>query len=191
MDIKYETEAVAGLTDDPDILLVQEFVSGSEAAFDRIYQRNSEYVYNVCLSMLGNPDDARDALQDIFVSLYKNLQKFRGKSKVTTWIYRVTVNKCKDVLRSRPKWISGDSLDWLADERISTEDRALEQRVRGTILGLKPEYRAALTLFYFQQLSCDEIAEVMNVSVNSVRVLLHRARKVFRARYGDGDSDEM
>ena len=174
---------------EPDIKLAQEFSSGRMDAFDRLYERYSSHVYNTCLGILGNPDDAKDAMQDTFVQLYRSLPKFRGRSKFSTWLYRITVNKCRDRLRSRPKWETADSLEWLANDDEPV-DVLTEEQVRRAMLKLKPDYRTVLVLYYFQQLACDEIAETLNCSVDSIRVRLHRARKAFRQMYG-GDENEM
>ena len=178
------------ISSEPDITLIQEFSSGRTDAFDRLYERYSSQVYNVCLSILGNPDDARDAMQDTFVQIYRSLPKFRGRSKFTTWLYRIIVNKCRDKLRSQPKWEAADSLEWIANDDEPANDVLLEEQVRRAMLKLKSDYRTVLVLYYFQQLTCDEIAETLNCSVDLVRVRLHRARKVFRQIYG-GDENEV
>jgi RNA polymerase sigma-70 factor (ECF subfamily) len=174
---------------DPDLVLVGEFASGQADAFDRLFERYSSYVYNTCLSIIGDPDDARDAMQDTFVQLYRSLPKFRGQSKFSTWLYRITVNKCRDRLRARPRWESTDSLEWVAEPDGEESDGLLEEQVRQTMMKLKADYRTVLALYYFQQLSYDEIAECLGCSLDLVRIRLHRARKAFRLAYGDGGGE--
>ncbi len=171
---------------DPDLALVREFTSGQTDAFDRLYQRHSTVVYNTCLGILGNPDDARDAMQETFVQLWKSLAGFRERSKFSTWLYRISVNKCMDLLRGKPRWENPESLEWCSDGGESRSDGLLEQQVRQTVLRLKPEYRAVMVLYYFQQLSYDEIAESLGCSFDQVRIRLHRARKAFRTLYTQG-----
>jgi len=172
---------------DPDLELVRRFKSGVEGAFDGLYQRHSTYIYNTCLGILGDPDDARDALQDTFVQAYRSLPKFRGDSKFTTWLYRIAVSKCMDLARRRPKWESAEALDWIGDGEDRQDDGMLEERVRDAILRLRPEFRAVLVLCHFRELSYAEIAASLGWSVDKVRVWLHRARKAFRATYAEGD----
>src|SRR5688572_5237079 len=88
---------------DSDLNLIYAFRAGSEAAFDRLFQKHQEYVYNICLGVLGNPDDARDCAQDTFLRVYRKVGEFRGQSAFSTWLYRVTVNVCVGHLRKRPK----------------------------------------------------------------------------------------
>jgi len=171
---------------DPDLVLVREFMSGRAVAFDRLYERHSAYVYNTCLGILGNPEDARDATQDTFVQLYRSLPKFRGQSRLSTWLYRIAVNKCMDALRSRPKWESADSLELVRNADRPAAEHLQEEHVRQTILKLRSDFRAVLVLYYFQQLSYAEIAESLGYSMDQVRIRLHRARKAFRQAYDDG-----
>lgn len=163
-----------------------------ENTFDRLYERYSSYVYNTCMGILGNRDDARDAMQDTFVQLYRHLPTFRGDCTHATWLYRVAVNKCMDILRRRRRFESSESMEEYAAEDEPESDGILEQRVRQTILKLKPDHRAVLVLYHFQQLSYNEIAESLGCSLDQVRIRLHRARKAFRSLYDDGgDEDEV
>lgn len=176
---------------DSDMSLVAEFVSGRAAAFDRLYERHSAQVYNTCLGILGNPEDARDAMQDTFVQLYRSLPGFKGKSRFSTWVYRIAVNKCMDLIRGRPRWESSDSLEWVGDAERPVGNLLLEESVRRALLELKPDYRMVLVLCYFRQLSYAEIAECVGCSIEQVRVRLHRARKAFRKVYDEGDRNEV
>lgn len=165
--------------------LVCSFVSGDRSAFDEIYRRYEEYVYNTCLGILGDPDDARDAMQETFVSVYQSLSKFRYDSKLSTWVYRAAVNKCLDLMRSRKSRGRNQSIEWLEDLGAPERDLLGEQSVRATLMKLKADYRILLVLHYFQGLSYEEISQAMNCSVNNVRINLHRARKAFRELYDD------
>ncbi len=175
---------------DPDITLVEDFSAGDATAFDRLYHRYSGFVYNTCLGILGNPDDARDALQETFLQVYRALSGFRGRSTLRTWIYRIAVNRCLDMLRGKPTCQPAESLDWLRDAPEQTHDSAVEQRVRETILRLRPEHRAVLVLFHFQELSYSEIADALGCSLDVVRTRLHRARRAFRELYDKGGEDD-
>lgn len=187
MEFRDGLEVDSGATD-PDLVLVREFTSGQADAFDRLYRRHSTFIYNTCLGILGDPDDARDAMQETFVQLFRSLPKFRGRSQFSTWLYRIAVNKCMDLLRGRPNWESADSVEWVSDGGPKS-DGLFEQQVRQTVLKLKPEYRAVMVLYYFQQLSYDEIAESLGCSFDQVRIRLHRARKAFRTFYTQGGGD--
>lgn len=171
--------------EEPDAALAAECVSGDTTAFDLLYERYSGYVYNTCLGMLGDPDDARDAMQETFVQVYRSLSGFRGQSAFCTWVYRIAINKCLDMVRRKPRHRT-EPLDWFREAAAPTRDHTIEQKVRQTILRLKPDQRAVLVLFHFQQLSYTEIAEALGCSLDLVRTRLHRARKAFREIYEDG-----
>ena len=164
-------------------------VSSETSAFDQLYRQHCTYVYNTCFGILGNREDARDAMQDTFVRLHHHLPKLRGECSITTWLYRVAVNRCTDMLRRRRRYVPTDSLEQLEGPGPSWDDRLTEQQVRQTILKLKPEHRAVIVLFHFQQLGYAEIAEVLRCSIDQVRARLHRARKAFRVLYEDGGGD--
>jgi RNA polymerase sigma-70 factor, ECF subfamily len=176
---------------DSEIIILEESVSREEASFDHLYEDHSSYVYNTCLGILGNPDDARDAMQETFVQVFRSLDKFRGKSAIRTWIHRIAINKCMDMLRARPKHESAESIDSFADIAPPSGDQEVEMQVRETILRMRPDQRVVLTLFYFQELSYQEIAEVLGSRVSQVRMCLHRARKAFRMLYDGGDEVEV
>lgn len=158
---------------------------------DRLYAEHATYVFNVCHGILGNPDDARDATQETFIKLMQALPRFRGQGSVAGWIYRIAVNTCLDLLRKRRSGETPEALDWMPAPERSEQDCALEERVRATILRLKPAYRVVLVLFYFQEMSCDEIARCLRCTTMHIRVRLHRARKAFHQQYGAGGDDHV
>lgn len=173
---------------DPDLSLVQEFNAGRISAFDLLYERHSKYVYNICLGMMGNPEDARDAMQETFVQVYRSLPKFLGQSKFATWMHRIAVNKCLDALRSRPKCETTEDLDLMESAPAPGGDPFAEEHVRKTVQRLSADYRALIVLHYFQQLSYQEIAETLDLSADQVRARLHRARKAFRLLYEESET---
>ena len=94
-----QDKPVSSYTVMDDFELVRLSQSGNQVAYAEIYRRYSVYIYNLALKLLGNPDRAQDALQDIFVKLFQNINSFQYQSQFKTWLYRVAVNHCRDVLR--------------------------------------------------------------------------------------------
>src|ERR1035437_323384 len=125
---------------DDDAALVREFSSGNSAAFDALYNRHAPFVYNTCLGVMGNPEDARDAMQETFVSAYKGIRGFRNQSKFSTWLYRIAINRCLDYLR-RNGHGSDVSVEWIENTEGPHRDAAQERAVREAILRLRPEHR--------------------------------------------------
>lgn len=145
-------------------------------------------VYNVCLRMLGNPEDAEDAAQDVFIKIHSAIGTFRGDAKLSSWIYRITVNVCLNQER-RKKWARWVSLDFLftpeGEEMAGNEDSAdqsleVEERIRAVrkaIQSLPRSQRTAVILQRYENLSYQEIAYIMDKSLSAVEALLHRAKQ--------------
>ena len=186
-----ETGRVGTGSCDSDLALVRSFLAGNPEAFDRLFLRYQEYVYNVCLGILGNADDARDCAQETFVRVHRKAHEFRGQAAVSTWLYRIAVNVCVALLRKRPRGRASS----LEEEHVrelaapeaapehGLEQEAEERSVREILGELPPDYRLALVLRYFQNLSYEEMSQALGWSLPQVKVKLHRARRAFAARY--------
>ncbi len=175
---------------DDDAALVREFTAGDSAAFDALYHKHAPFVFNTCMGLIGNREDARDAMQDTFVSAYKGIRGFRNQSRFSTWLYRIAVNRCYDSMRKNSHSL-GDSVEWLENTSPNHADWVQEREVREAVLKLKPHYRVALVLHYFQGLSCKEMAEATGWTAGKAAKLLVRARKSFKTVYdGEGTEDE-
>lgn len=176
---------------DSDLNLIRAFRAGSEDAFDRLFVKYQEYVYNVCLGILANPDDARDCAQDTFLRVYHKVAEFRAEAAFSTWLYRVTVNVCVGHLRKRPRTAAAS----LEDEHVreiaddgpevwSGMTREVDERlVREIVAELPEDYRLVLVLRYFQDLSYDEMVQILGYTLGQVKVKLHRARRAFARRW--------
>lgn len=163
--------------------LVRRAIGGDSSAFAELMERHERRVYNLCLRMTGNPDDAADATQDAFLTTYRKLSSFRGQAKFTTWLHRVAVNACYDLLRKRsraPQLAGSEQQAAVAERTDSTPDHADE--VAGTLdvaraLATVPEeFRAALVLHDVQDVPVQEVAEILGVAVGTVKSRLHRGR---------------
>ena len=173
------------LADAPDPVLVAAFKAGHEAAFDIIVTRHQRHVYQICYRFAGNPEDAADLAQDVFVRAYRGLRKFKGDSALGTWLYRVAVNtSLNKVAVKRPAM---EPLD--AAPRIETRgehpDAALMRRedavrVRDAIRRLPPRQRATLVLRMYRELPHEEIAAILGSSVGAVKANFFHALENLR-----------
>lgn len=164
--------------------LVSNYLAGDERAFSVLVERHQTRVFNVALRVLGNPEDAHDATQDAFLSMLRKLSQFRGESAFTTWLHRVTVNSCYDILRKRRRQpllrLASDEDDHVpeigppvADHADATVDSIDVSRA----LQLIPEeYRVTLVLAEIQDLPYEEIARVLDVPIGTVKSRVHRGR---------------
>ncbi len=174
-------------TTDADRQAIERFLAGDKGAFEELYHRYQPYVYNIVNGIVQNADDARDVTQDVFLHVYDSLPRFRGGSAFSTWLYRVAVNAAITHVRKekRHPQIPLEALrEFRADIDAEPEQQATraetQQAVQEMLAQLPEQQRAALVLRYFQELSLEEMAEVMNCSVAAVKVRLHRARNSFR-----------
>lgn len=161
--------------------------------FHEIVEQYTDYVYNVAYRILGNPDDARDAAQEAFLSAYRNYHRFRGQAKVTTWLYRIAVNASLMKLRkektARRVVQSGDVADREIPNTSPSVDEAperaalnseLRQRLQHGLSQLPEELRVAVVLRDVQGLSNQEAADVLEISVPAFKARLHRGRLQLR-----------
>ncbi len=154
--------------------------------FDMIVNEYQDKVYNTCLGFLKNEADAEDTAQEVFFRIYKSQGTFRGDASLSTWIYRITVNKCLEGIRKRKKHNRDENYETLADQLPTTDafyhpGVALENKERGAVLfaameSLPEAQKIAFTLAKVEGLSYEEIAAIMEKTVSSVESLLHRAR---------------
>lgn len=179
------------MTRDEEYALVQRIQSGDSDAFAVMMDLYQKQVYNLALRTVGNPEDAADMTQEAFLRAYRAIGSFRGDSKLSVWLYRLTQNVCIDFLRSkgRKPTVSltveneADEVQELdvADDRFDPEEqyqrKALRDAVRRGLDSLPEEYRAILILREINGLSYAEIGERLQLEEGTVKSRLFRARK--------------
>jgi len=160
-----------------DVELVRRFLSGREEAFVELMNRHERRVYNLAYRMLGRTEDARDATQEAFLSCFRHLPDFRGESAFSTWLHRIAVNACFDILRRRPPITT--SLEDQPDAAQSpdhAERTAQAADVQRALLAVPSEFRAALIMHEIQDLPVEEIATILGIPTGTVKSRLHRGR---------------
>jgi RNA polymerase sigma-70 factor (ECF subfamily) len=156
---------------------------GDPRAFEELYDEFSSLVYSLSLRMCGSPERAQDLSQEVFLRIYKSLARFCGKSTLKTWIYRITLNHCRSKL-GRKRWLI-DSLDEpeareVVEDRRGPEERALardaQRTVEKALVQIDGSFREAVVLRDVEELSYQEIAEVLGVKIGTVRSRISRGR---------------
>lgn len=172
-----------------DAEVVERVRGGDTEAYAALIRRYHPKVYQLCYGMLGAADRAEDAAQEAFIKAFKRLSQFRGESAFSTWLYRLTSNHCLDLLRAKTRhktesWdqmleIQGERAEALlqAPETPEGPSEELRETVNTLLSELKPEYRMILTLREYQGMSYQEMASVLNTSLDSVKARLKRARQ--------------
>ena len=174
-----------------DRALVAACLAGRREAFDEIVVRHRRAVYRVCYRFVGNHEDATDLAQESFLRAYRALRNFKGESAVGTWLHRIAVNLSLNAVsgRARRGETSDDRVEPVGLEpdamsRVLTEERA--ERVREAIARLPPRQRATLILRVYQEMSHQEIADVLGSSVGAVKANFFHALNNLK-RLLDGD----
>jgi RNA polymerase sigma-70 factor (ECF subfamily) len=185
-----ETTTTTSLSSNPDLELAERHRYGDEEAFQEVYRTYVGLVYNLAFRMSGRSDVAEDLSQEIFLRIYQHLGRFNGRSTLKTWIYRVALNHCRSKL-GRKRYPTqplaeeneGEGVH-LVDERRGPEDHALAGDaalvVSRALRQVKPRFREAVVLRDLEGLSYDEIAEILNVRIGTVRSRIARGRDRLR-----------
>lgn len=157
--------------------LVRLFTQGDLAAFEELVRRHEQRIYNLSLRMLGRPEDARDATQETFLAALRKLPSFRGDSSLGTWLHRVGMNACYDILRRRKRRAEeGMPENPIAAPGDFAESSAEALDVQRALARVPEEFRAVLVLHDVQDLPYEEIAQVLGVPIGTVKSRLHRGR---------------
>ncbi len=167
-----------------DFELIKAFNNGDESAFERLMLRHKENVRNLIYLTLGSTDYADDIMQEVFIKVYGNLNSFRFESKFSTWLYKITVNKCKDHLKK--KYVRKaivpleDRPNLSSQNHHSFAEPDLPHLLRAAIEKLPPKLKEPLILRDIEELSYKEIAEKMNLELGAVKSRIFRARATLR-----------
>jgi RNA polymerase sigma-70 factor, ECF subfamily len=156
-----------------------------QTAFDELLAQGQSLVWTLCLRVCGREDLARDAFQETWLAAWRALPAFRGEAKATTWLWRIAVRACGDTLRRERRIPQGlDELPEVVDETPNPADRLEREDLANWLLVvLTPRQRALVHLRYTQELSYEEIAAALEISLAAVKTGLHRARAAMRARW--------
>lgn len=179
-----------------DALLVEQLRAGDQAAYEALLARFEQPVYNLVYRMLDCPEDVDDVVQEVFVKVFRNLDSFRGDSSLKTWIYRIAFNEASNhrrwVLRHRGHEVgleSGEDGSFSLEDRLPDRGRSAFERmvdietrqaVEEALQKVSPVFRAAVILRDIEDLSYEEIAEVLQISLGTVKSRILRGREQLR-----------
>ncbi|MHB1310104.1 MAG: RNA polymerase sigma factor [Limisphaerales bacterium] len=180
---------------DPDLpsaSLTPGTTAWDSSGFAAIYAEHGRAIFYLALRFLGDPTQAEDATHDVFLKAFRKYAEFRGDSAVRTWLYRITINHCRNLQQSwhhRTMVTNADDAVWerTAGQSESPlrilETKELGQRIRQALDQLPEEYRLLLLLVADEQMSYDAVADLTGQTSDAVRGKLHRARKAFAAAF--------
>ncbi len=173
--------------------IIQKIIAGDETAFRTLVETHQSLVVNTALGLVHNLADAEDIAQEVFIEVFRSIHKFKADSKISTWLYRIAVNRSLNFIRDNKKNRWFQSFDEIVKAKntailnmtaTKTDEPGfeLENRQRATILHeaidtLPQNQKVAFTLSKYEDLSNQEVSEVMELSVSAIEALLHRAKK--------------
>lgn len=178
---------------------IQQVKKGDQSAFEEIVSFYQNKVFQICYRMLGNSHEAEDAAQETFVRAYMNIHSFDEKRKFSTWLYRIATNLSIDRIRKKkPDYFldaeikGSDGLTMYSqmstDQRLPEEEvesMELQDYIQKQILSLPPKYRSVIVLRYIDELSLQEISEVLDMPIGTVKTRIHRGREALRKKLRD------
>ena len=177
-----------------DAEILDEVRAGNTRAYALIVDRHKDRALTLALRFVGNRQEAEELVQDAFLKAFRNLAQFRGEARFGTWFYRILYNLCMTRLRRR---MSAPTMLDVNDESVlgilpaEEESVGLEERFESSDLlrflslevdALPPQFKSAVTLYYVQELSYEEIAGVMDVPLGTVKTCLFRGRNLLKKR---------
>lgn len=178
---------------EPSHELIRRAQAGDREALSQIIIGQQHYVYSIAMSVLKNPEDAADLTQEAFIRLFRALPQYNGESRFTTWLYRLVVNLGRDELRRRgrqvpimPPMVDEEDIDPIAsvadddrwaDPARSLDSQELREEVRRALGQLEAHYRLVLTLYYFDDMKYTDIAEVLDLPLNTVKSHIRRGKE--------------
>lgn len=176
---------------DEDSVYVRRFLAGDTSAFDTIYARYADKAFTVARGVLLDSDDAADAVQETFRLVFKGLSRFNQRSRLGTWIFRIAVNTSIQYGRRKKYKSRQVELDSISEMPMPVEAKPIEDpRVSAAMATLRPDDRAMLSLFYWEELSLNEIGDAMGCGANAAKTRLYRARERFRESYEAQENEE-
>ncbi|MFT5254553.1 MAG: RNA polymerase sigma factor (sigma-70 family) [Flavobacteriales bacterium] len=172
-----------------DQYYITKIVAGDSKAFAVLVDRYKDLVFTLALRMLKNREEAEEVSQDTFIKVFQSLVKFKGESKFSTWIYRITYNGCLDRLKKYKQQYNVVPIDEYTERQIvdlstimdSLEEEEQRQTIKECLHLLSSEDSFLLTLYYYEEQSLDEISKIIGLTANNVKVKLFRSRKKLAA----------
>jgi RNA polymerase sigma-70 factor (ECF subfamily) len=179
-----------------DRLVIVRARRGEQSAFAELLRRYRAPVFNLCLRMLKNRDDAEDLTQDVFIKVFSMLERYDDRYAFRSWVFKIAANQCIDFIRKNrvkllrldePVHYRGEEIERQLPDEAPAPDEELHRREVGSLLReltdeLPPHYRAIIVLRHQEQLSYEEIAEMLELPLGTVKARIHRARAMMKEK---------
>lgn len=173
------------MSNKPDEYYINQTLNGNVNAYAFLIEKYKHMVFTLSIRIVKNREEAEEISQDVFVKAYTNLKSFKGDSKFSTWIYKIAYYASLDVIKRNKKQINSENIDEiyegdlgvLQDALSYLEEKERKSIIKKSLLKLNEDEQVILTLYYFEEMPLKEISEVVNLSLDNIKVKLFRARK--------------
>lgn len=164
-----------------DHQIIEQVLQGNQQAYSRIVDKYKRKIYTLLLRMIGQPQDAQDLTQEVFIKAFYRLDSLTSTEQFSGWLYRVATNHCLDELRRRKKVVKMPFDEAMLQDLRTPEaiylEKELKENLQRQVLALSEDYRIVFLLRHAEHLSYQEISDVLDIPVSTVQVRLFRARK--------------
>ncbi len=182
-----------------DWSIVESCLNGNREAYALLVKKYEKSVFNIVYRLIGTTEEARDITQETFIRVYKSLRQVKPEFKFSNWLFKIATNLCKDRLKKRKiTAVSLNEFDYLLDQEISHENKDSlldyqknliptdeQEQVQRAISNLPFIYRRVVVLRYIQDLTYQEIADILEIPLGRVKVQLHRAHQILYDQLSD------
>ncbi len=195
LDVYENGEKMSGLQTKTDMELVQESIQGSQEAFGELVRRYKNLVYSVVMRMVNNPEDANDLAQEVFLKIYRNLDKYSSTYQFSTWVIRIATNTVIDF--HRKKRLDAVSMEDMVvevaggerpEEKLSQKEN--RRQLENAIAALPQMYRIPIVLYHLEEMSYQEIATALQIPLSKVKNRIFRGRKLLKEYLLQGKEGE-
>ncbi|HSW81649.1 MAG TPA: RNA polymerase sigma factor [Candidatus Saccharimonas sp.] len=161
-----------------EIQRITRILNGDSELYGELIDRYKTGLYYHCFTIICDEDAAEDIAQETFITAYRNLKKYDQKHAFSTWLYKIATRKAIDHLRKRRTVpLQEQTLATITSTQPGPDRSAVYREMQDAVNNLRPKYRSAINLYYWQGKSYDDIATIMGTSVSSIKVWLHRAKQ--------------
>jgi len=182
---------------EPSLELIRKAQRGHHDAFNDIVLSQQRYVYSLAMRIFHNKEDAEDLVQSTFIRVFRTIHQYNGDSRFTTWLYRIVINLARDELRARGRKVpiinpGGDDEDNMdpvsfivdhdptRDPQAMLEHNETRRQLDYALAKLEPQFQLVLTLFFFEDLKYNDIADILNIPLNTVKSHIRRGKERLR-----------
>ncbi len=165
---------------DPEFALLDRIIAGNRHLYAELVDRYKSYAFTIAVKILDNRADAEEAAQDAFIKAFQHLKNFKRDSKFSTWLYRIVFNTAVSYKRKRKgsfQSFENTVIEYKQEAEGMLERSDKRKFIQQAMKNLNEADKLALTLFYLEEFSMDEIAEITSMQANTVKVRIHRARQ--------------